>query len=62
MGMVVDHVTEYVMWVDKIKGTIETVALSGDDRKQLFTVEDTRFFGITLYQVDWTFRVMLHFF
>ncbi len=58
VGMVVDHTKNRLYWVDRIKGTVESVDLDGQDRTILFTVENTQFFGISLHQV-WYITIVI---
>ena len=51
MGLTIDPQEERIYWVDRAKGTIESVDLYGTERRKLFEVLGTQFFGIALYEV-----------
>ncbi len=50
LGLVIDYKEERLYWVDYGKGVVESIALNGKDRLQMFTVDQAKFFGITLYK------------
>ena len=51
----IDYEEERLYWVDRGKGSVESISLNGRDRVSLFSVEESQLYGIALHQVRFVF-------
>ena len=52
----IDYEEERLYWVDRGKGSVESISLNGRDRVSLFSVEESQLYGIALHQVRFVFH------